>query len=103
MEDSRAALLAVVDSSGADLSRNRTGESYSFPNGHGGTTRSTLPGYHVLKIASPRFEHRPVRGMPPRMESYCLAFGKFIATSADAEVLRVAEKAHICPQRKRKQ
>ena len=49
----------------------------------------------------PRFEHRPVRGMLPRMESYCLNCGKFVAGSESMKVLMIAEKAHICPMHKK--
>jgi hypothetical protein len=47
----------------------------------------------------PRFERRPVRGMPSRKESYCLLCLEFVAASDKPKVLKIAEKAHICPQR----
>jgi hypothetical protein len=45
----------------------------------------------------PRFEHRPIRGMSPRMTSYCLVCKNFVAASGQPKVLIIAEKAHICP------
>jgi hypothetical protein len=52
------------------------------------------------KPPKPRFEHRPVSGMPPRVESYCLRCLEFVAASDKLQVLKIAEKAHICPARK---
>jgi hypothetical protein len=51
------------------------------------------------KSPKPRFEHIPVRGMPPRMSSYCLLCREFVAGSDKLKVLKIAEKAHICPAR----
>jgi hypothetical protein len=53
-----------------------------------------------LKTPKPRFERRPVGGMHLRMQSYCMACREFIAASDKLKNLRIAEKAHICPQRK---
>jgi len=44
----------------------------------------------------PRFEHRPVRGMSPRIEAYCLVCKRFVAAGDKLAILRIAEKAHIC-------
>jgi hypothetical protein len=46
--------------------------------------------------ASSRFERRPVLGMPPRIESYCVVCKKFVAAGDKLAVLRIAEDAHIC-------
>jgi hypothetical protein len=53
-----------------------------------------------LKLPKPRFERRPFRGMSTRMQSHCMACREFIAASNKPKNLRIAEKAHICPQRK---
>jgi hypothetical protein len=55
-----------------------------------------------LQSPNPRFERRNVHGMPARMQSYCAACREFIAASDKLKNLRIAEKAHICPRRKRK-
>jgi hypothetical protein len=51
------------------------------------------------KTPKPRYMHRPVRGMPERMESYCMRCQQFVAASDKPKTLRIAEKAHICPER----
>jgi hypothetical protein len=53
-----------------------------------------------LKTPKPRFERHPVGGMRLRMQSYCTACREFIAASDKPKNLRIAEKAHLCPQRK---
>lgn len=52
------------------------------------------------KTPKPRFKHQPVRGMPERVESYCMLCGQFIAASDKPGTLRIADTAHICPKRK---
>lgn len=49
------------------------------------------------KSPKPRFEHRPVKGMPQRIESYCVHCQQFVAASGSLKILRIAEKAHVCP------
>jgi hypothetical protein len=49
------------------------------------------------KSPKPRFERQPVKDNAGRVESYCSACGKFVAASDKPAVLRIAEKAHICP------
>jgi hypothetical protein len=63
------------------------------------TIRNTFPNFMSSKSPAPRFEHRPVRGMSPRMESYCLLCKRLVAASDKPSALRIAEKAHICPSR----
>jgi hypothetical protein len=67
-----------------------------------GKIHTTTPHIMPLKSPKPRFERRPVHGIAPRMLSYCTACGEFIAASDKPKNLRIAEKAHICPQPKRK-
>jgi hypothetical protein len=67
-----------------------------------GKIHTTTPHIMTLKSHKPRFERRPVHGIAPRMLSYCTACGEFIAASDKPKNLRIAEKAHICPQPKRK-
>jgi hypothetical protein len=55
-----------------------------------------------VKSPKPRFEHRPALGMPERLASYCIACRDFIAASNRPEYLRIAEKAHVCPQKRRR-
>jgi hypothetical protein len=52
------------------------------------------------KSPSPRFERRPLKGMPGRVASYCKACQDFIAASDKPKALKIAEKAHQCPQQK---
>jgi len=47
-----------------------------------------------------RFEHRPLKGMPGRVASYCKACQDFIAASDKPKALKIAEKAHLCPKQK---
>jgi hypothetical protein len=67
-----------------------------------GKIHTTTPHIMPLKSPKPRFERRPVHGRAPRMLSYCRACGEFIAASDKPKNLRIAEKAHICPQQKGK-
>ena len=55
------------------------------------------------KLPQPEFEHRPVTTMPERIASYCAACHEFIGVSPKPTVLRIAERAHVCPVAKRKQ
>jgi hypothetical protein len=48
------------------------------------------------QTSKPRFKQQPVRGMPQRVESYCLNCGRFIAASDKPGSLKIAEKAHAC-------
>lgn len=59
----------------------------------------TFPKAMPAKSHKPRFQHRPVRGMKERVESYCTLCKKFVAASDKAEALRIAEKAHVCPRK----
>lgn len=58
---------------------------------------------NLMSSKSPksRFEHRPVRGMSARVESFCPACRMFIGASDKPGILKIAERAHICPERKR--
>jgi hypothetical protein len=55
------------------------------------------------ELPRPEFEHRSVTSMPERIASYCAACHEFIGVSPKPTVLRIAERAHICPVAKRKQ
>lgn len=73
-----------------------------MPLSEASSTRCEPPWLHICEnamvapSAKPRFERRPVDGMPLRMESYCLNCGKFVASSESVKVLEIAEKAHVC-------
>ena len=54
------------------------------------------PSSMSAKSPKPRFEHRPMRGMPSRIESYCLRCLEFVAASDKPKLLRIAENAHVC-------
>ncbi|HEY4677704.1 MAG TPA: hypothetical protein VIJ01_11105 [Candidatus Angelobacter sp.] len=53
-----------------------------------------------LKTPKPRFQHHPLRGMPERVESFCLRCRQFVAASDNPVSLKIAEKAHVCPKSK---
>ena len=50
------------------------------------------------KTPKTRFKHHPIRGMPERVESFCLRCGQFVAASDNHGSLKIAEKAHVCPK-----
>lgn len=50
------------------------------------------------QTSKPRFKHNPVRGMPERVESFCLRCGQFVGASDNPRSLKIAEKAHLCPE-----
>lgn len=50
------------------------------------------------RTPKPRFRRQHVRGMPERVESYCMRCGQFVAASDKPGYLKIAEKAHICPK-----
>ena len=52
------------------------------------------------QTSKPRFKHNPVRGMPERVESFCLRCGQFVGASDNPRSLKIAEKAHLCPESK---
>lgn len=48
------------------------------------------------KTPKPRFKHQHVRGMPQRVESYCMRCEQFVAASDKPQPLKIAEQAHVC-------
>jgi hypothetical protein len=74
---------------------------HAFPQPTWGRIRNTLFENSMSpQSPKPRFERRPVRGMPPRVASYCLLCGEFVAASDKRKMLKIAEKAHVCPNAK---
>jgi hypothetical protein len=74
-------------------------EAKSFPINFrysGVQSANTFPTIMPSKPPKPRFEHRPVKGMRERIESYCAVCKKFVCASDKTRVLRIAEKAHVC-------
>src|ERR1041385_75408 len=54
-----------------------------------------------VQTPKPRFKHQPVHGMPERVESFCVRCGQFVGASDNPRSLKIAEKAHLCPESKR--
>ena len=48
------------------------------------------------RTPKPRFKHRTVRGMPERVESYCVRCEQFVGASDKPHLLKIAENAHAC-------
>ena len=72
-------------------------EKRSVQNEFWDTISHTFPDSRPSKSPKPRFEHRCIKGMTDRIESYCQACRQFVAAASNPTALRIAEKAHICP------